>query len=69
MKFDIKDKQDEEDVILLSKQPMHPRDRLKRDVKNKEVTFVWQQPMHPREIIKKMTKILEFDARTLKEIP
>ena len=48
---------------------MHPRDRLKRDVKNKEVTFVWQQPMHPREIIKKMTKILEFDARTLKEIP
>ena len=25
--------------------------------------------MHPIEIIKKMTKILEFDARTLKEIP
>ena len=25
--------------------------------------------MHPIEIIKKMTKILKFDARTLKEIP
>ena len=69
MKVDISDKKDEKDVILLSKQPIHPRDRLKDDAKNKEVTFVRQQPMHPIEIIKKMTKILEFDARTLKEIP
>ena len=46
LKVNISDKKDEEDIILVSK-----------------------QPIHPREIIKKKTKLLEFDARTLKEIP
>ena len=46
LKVNISDKKDEEDIILLSK-----------------------QPIHPREIIKKKTKLLEFDARTLKEMP
>ena len=46
LKVNISDKKDEEDIILVSK-----------------------QPIHSREIIKKKTKLLEFDARTLKEIP
>ena len=46
LKVNISDKKDEEDIILVSK-----------------------QPVHPREIIKKKTKLLEFDARTLKEMP
>ena len=46
LKVNISDKKDEEDIILVSK-----------------------QPIHPREIIKKKTKLLKFDARTLKEIP
>ena len=45
-KVNISDKKDEEDIILVSK-----------------------QPIHPREIIKKKAKLLEFDAKTLKEIP
>ena len=31
--------------------------------------FLRQQQMHPRDRLKKMTKKLEFDAETLKEIP
>ena len=46
LKVNISDKKDEGDIILLSK-----------------------QPIHPREIIEKKAKLLEFDARTLKEIP
>ena len=46
LKVNISDKKDEEDIILVSK-----------------------HSVHPREIIKKKTKLLEFDARTLKEIP
>lgn len=43
--------------------------KLIRDTKNKEVTFVKQQPMHPRDRLRKLTKNLESDAKTLKEIP
>lgn len=33
------------------------------------MTFVKQQPMHPRDRLWKLTKNVESDAKTLKEIP
>lgn len=42
---------------------------MKRNAKNKEVTFVNQRPQHPRNRLKRITEKLEFDAGTLKEIP
>ena len=45
------------------------RDRLKRITDKEDVTFVKQMAQHPCNRLKKMTKNLEFDAVTLKEIP
>ena len=30
LKFNISDKKDEEDIIILSKQPIHPREAIKK---------------------------------------
>lgn len=49
-KVDIKGKKQKvkKNVIILGKQPLHPRDQLKRDVKSKKETIVRQQPIHPQ---------------------
>lgn len=48
LKLNIKDEKQkaEKDVIILGHQPMHLRDKLKWDTKNKKVTFARQQPMY-----------------------
>lgn len=51
------------DVEFAKVQPIHPRDRLQRKVKNNEIKFVKEQRSHPKDRMTKdfRWKLCRFD--------
>ena len=86
MRWKIKKKEKEEDVVVVGDNddedsdvnfvrvtPSHHRDRLRRKLRNREVTYVKTNPAHPRYrsdcILRNWPVNIEVDAEVLKELP
>ena len=44
---DNDDKNNDDDITFVDKQPLHARDRLRRQTKDDNVTFVHKRPQNP----------------------